>query len=162
MRNKAFMIGVSVILLAIATAQPLVVSAGDHVYKSYANARFSYSISYPADLLIPQGEAANGDGQTFRAQDGRAEMRVWGQNNVNGETLRAAFTRTVTEWGDGVNYKVIKGDWFVVSALVNGKIHYQKTMLRRGVFKTFLIEYDATHRATYDPVTTRVSKSFVG
>jgi len=55
MRNKASLTGVPVILLAIATAQPLVVSAGDHVYKSYANARFSYSISYPADLLIPQG-----------------------------------------------------------------------------------------------------------
>jgi len=162
MRNRALITAVSVILLAIATAQPLVLSAGDNVYKSYANARFSYSISYPADLLIPQGEADNGDGQTFRAQDGRAEMRVWGQNNVNGETLRAAFTRTVNEWGDGINYKVIKGDWFVVSALVNGKIHYQKTLLRRGVFKTFLIEYYATHRATYDQVTTRVSKSFVG
>jgi hypothetical protein len=158
MTKKAFIVA----LLAIATAQSLVVSAGGSVYKTYANARFSYSISYPANLLIPLGEADNGDGQTFRAQDGRAEMRVWGQNNFNGETLRADFTRTVNEWGDGVNYKVIKGEWFVVSALVNGKVHYQKTMLRRGVFKTFLIEYDATHRATYDPVTTRVSKSFVG
>jgi hypothetical protein len=162
MRNKAFMTGVSVILLTIATVQALGVSAGDNVYKSYANARFNYSISYPANLLIPQGEAENGDGQTFRSQDGHAEMRVWGQNNVNSETLRASFTRTVNEWGKGVNYEVIKGDWFVVTARVNGKIHYQKTMLRRGVFKTFLIEYDATHRATYDSVTARISKSFVG
>ena len=156
------LITVASVLLTIATAQPSVVTAVDGVYKSYVNARFNYSISYPADLLIPQGEADNGDGQTFRSQDGHAEMRVWGQNNFNSETLRASFAKTVNEWGKGVDYKVIKGDWFVVTALVNGKIHYQKTMLRRGVFKTFLIEYDATHRATYDPVTARISKSFVG
>ena len=164
MRDKVFVVALTVSLLAIAAAQPVVLSAplGSNVYKTYANARFSYSISYPADLLIPQGEAENGDGQTFRAQGGRAEMRVWGQNNVNSETLRTSFTRTVNEWGRGVSYKVIKGDWFVVTALVNGKIHYQKTMLRRGVFKTLQIEYDATQRATYDPVAARISKSFVG
>ena len=163
-RKQALIIALGTSLLAIAAAQPAVLSAsrGSNVYKTYTNARFSYSISYPANLLIPQGEAENGDGQTFRAQDGRAEMRVWGQNNINSETLRASFNRTVTQWGDGVSYKVIKGDWFVVTALVNGKIHYQKTMLRRGVFKTFLIEYDATKRATYDPVASQVSKSFVG
>ncbi len=46
------------------------------VYKTYSNARFDYSISYPAGLLEAQGEADNGDGQTFRAKDGHAEMHV--------------------------------------------------------------------------------------
>src|SRR5437868_6035966 len=32
-------------------------------YQTYTNARFKYSISYPSNLLIPQGEAENGDGQ---------------------------------------------------------------------------------------------------
>jgi hypothetical protein len=164
MRKQTLIMALSTYLLAIAAAQPAVLSAspGSNVYKTYTNTRFSYSISYPANLLIPQGEAENGDGQTFRAQDGRAEMRVWGQNNVNSETLRTSFTRTVNEWGDGVSYKVIKGDWFVVTALVNKKVNYQKTMLRRGVFKTLQIEYDATQRATFDPVAARISKSFVG
>ena len=31
--------------------------------------RFGYLISYPSDLLIPQGEADNGDGQKFLAKD---------------------------------------------------------------------------------------------
>lgn len=131
-------------------------------YKTYTNARFAYSISYPANLLKPQGEAANGDGQAFRSADGRAEMRVWGQYNVNNDSLRAVYNQAVNEWGAGVSYKVMKPDWFVVTALVDGKIHYRKTMLRKDVLKTFEIEYDESQKATYDPVTARVAKSFVG
>ncbi|HYW73373.1 MAG TPA: hypothetical protein VE961_20290 [Pyrinomonadaceae bacterium] len=131
-------------------------------YKTYANARFSYSIAYPADLLAPQGEAENGDGQVFSAKDGSAEMRVYGRYNVNNEKLSGAYADLVREWGKGVNYKVMKGNWFAVSAVTNGKIKYQKTMLRGDVFKTFQIEYDATQRATYDAVTARVSQSFKG
>ncbi|HSQ24927.1 MAG TPA: hypothetical protein VLN44_10960 [Pyrinomonadaceae bacterium] len=148
--------------LTICTLVGFVSAAQTPTYKTYTNARFAYSISYPANLLDPQGEAVNGDGQAFLARDGRAEMRVWGQNNVNNESLRAVFNQTVNEWGDGVSYKVIRQDWFVVSALVNGKIHYRKTMLRRGVFKTFEIEYDESQRATYDSITARIAKSFVG
>jgi hypothetical protein len=50
----------------------------------------------------------------------------------------------------------------VVSALVNGKIRYRKTMLRKDVLKTFEIEYDESQKATYDPVAARIAKSFVG
>ena len=94
--------------------------------------------------------------------DGSAEMRAYGRYNVNNETLRGVFADVLREWDDGVTYKVIRPDWFVVTALVNGKIHYQKTMLRRDVFKTFQIEYDASRRATYDAVTARIAKSFIG
>src|SRR5262245_33668081 len=99
-------------------------------YKTYHNARFDYSISYPGDLLEPQGEADNGDGQTFRAKDGRAEMRVWGQYNVNNQSLKTAYEKTLSEWGDGVSYKVMQQNWFVVSALVKGRIHYRRVILK--------------------------------
>ena len=31
-------------------------------FSTYTNSRFNYSIEYPANLLIPRGEAPNGDG----------------------------------------------------------------------------------------------------
>lgn len=155
MIRRSFSIAVTVFTLVG------IISAQTPTYKTYTNARFDYSISYPS-LLQPQGEAANADGQAFRASDGRAEMRVWGQHNVNNESLRTVYNQVVSEWGAGVSYKVIKQDWFVVSALVDGKIHYRKTMLRKGVLKTFEIEYDESQKATYDPVTARVAKSFMG
>ena len=155
MIRRSFSIAVTVFTLVG------IISAQTPTYKTYTNARFDYSISYPS-LLQPQGEAANADGQAFRASDGRAEMRVWGQHNVNNESLRAAYNKTISEWGSGVSYKVLRADWFAISALVKGRIHYRKTILRRGVFKTFEIEYDESQKSIYDPVTARVVKSFVG
>lgn len=156
MIRRSFFITVIVCLLVG------IVSAQTPTYKTYTNARFGYSISYPANLLKPQGEAENGDGQAFHAGDGRAEMRVWGGYNVNNESLAAAYDKAVSELVAGVSYKVMRADWFAISALVNGKIHYRKTMLRRDVFKTFEIEYDESQKTTYDPITARISKSFVG
>jgi len=131
-------------------------------YKTYTNARFKYSIGYPADLLIPQGEAENGDGQIFKEKDrSSVEMRVYGGYSVSNETLRSRYTELIRKWNN-VTYKVIRRDWFVVSAMVNGKIHYQKTILRGDVFKTFEIVYDAVRGSTYNNVTDRIAKSFKG
>jgi hypothetical protein len=131
-------------------------------YQVYTNARFKYSISYPADLLVPEGEAENGDGQVFKEKGGSSvEMRVYGGYNALNETLSNRYQKVIREWSN-VTYKVLRKDWFVVSGLVNGKIHYQKTMLRGETFKTFEIEYDAVRGSTYNEVTDRISKSFKG
>ena len=132
-------------------------------YKTYTNARFKYSIVYPADLLIPQGEAENGDGQIFKEKGtSSVEMRVYGGYNALNESLRGRYEELTRKWSNGVTYKVLRKDWFVVSALVNGKIHYQKTILRGDIFKTFEIEYDAVRGSTYNDVTDRIAKSFKG
>jgi hypothetical protein len=158
------------LLTTLATVAPasagrssrLPAAAAQVKYRTYANARFSYSITYPASLLIAQGEPENGDGQTFLAKDGAAEMRVWGQLNFDNRSLRDDFQNTIRKARGQVTYKVSRADWFVVSWISQGRIHYQKTMLHDGVFKTFLIEYDQGQRSTYDPITSRIVKSFAG
>ena len=148
--------------VAVAASQTVFANPQNH-YKTYANARFKYSISYPADLLIPQGEADNGDGQVFREKSSSSvEMRVYGGYNVSNETLRSRYAELTRKWNNGITYKVIRRDWFVVSAMVNGKIHYQKTILRGDIFKTFEIEYDAVRGSTYNDVTDRIARSFKG
>jgi hypothetical protein len=137
----------------------LVDAAQRVVYKTYTNARYGYSISYPSSLLAPQGEADNGDGQAFRSSDNRAEMRVYGSQDLGGG-LGEAYREA--QDGKEVTYKTMKGNWFVVSGRDGGKIFYRKTMLKGGVLKTFTIEYDEAQRDVYDAVTTRVARSFVG
>lgn len=129
------------------------------VYKTYTNARYGYSISYPSNLLIPQGEADNGDGQAFRSKDGAAEMLVYGSQNLGG-ALAEAYREA--QAGKNVSYKTIKGNWFVVSGRDGSKIFYRKTMLKGDVLKTFTIEYDESLRSTYDAITTRIARSFTG
>ena len=128
-------------------------------YRTYSNARYGYSIAYPVGLLIPQGESENGDGQKFISKDGGTTLTAFGSNRLNrslqDEFQSAQENRTVT-------YKVLKRDMFVVSGTENGKIFYQKTLLRGDVFKTFIIEYDERVRTTFDSITTRIARSFVG
>ena len=132
-------------------------------YKTYRNARFAYSINYPSSLLVPQGESTNGDGQKFASKDRRAELIVYGSNNALDQTLQQAFDEAKAPSGDRiVSYQTMKQDWFVVSGTEGGKIFYQKTYLRAGVFKTMRIEYDEQLKNTYDAVTTKVSLSFKG
>lgn len=128
-------------------------------YKTYSNARFGYTISYPSDLLTPQGEADNGDGQIFT--DDGVEMRVFGSNMLANGTLQKEYNALVKEKGASVTYKVFKPNFFVVSGKENGKIFYQKTMKGAGgAFFTFMIEYDETQRQIYDPVVVKMVKSF--
>lgn len=127
--------------------------------KTYSNARFNYSISYPTDLLAPEGEADNGDGQIFTG-DG-AEMRVFGSTMLLNETLLKEFNAVVKEQGANVTYKTYRKNFFVVSSLNNGTIYYQKTIARPdGTFITFMIEYDEAKRDVYDKAIAKMVKSF--
>jgi hypothetical protein len=144
------------IILSLTFTQTISAQTG---YKTYSNARFGYSISYPADLLKPQGESDNGDGQIFSGSG--AEMRVFGSNMLlNGSVLKE-FNAIVSEHGDGVAYKTYRKNFFVVSALNDGKIFYQKTIAKpNGSFITFMIEYDESKRGAYDKAVTKMVNSF--
>jgi hypothetical protein len=110
-------------------------------------------------LLTAQGEAANSDGQVFANDD--AEMRVFGSNMLLRETLLKEFNAVVAEHGAGVKYKTYRKNYFVVSALNDGRIFYQKTIARpNNSFVTFTIEYDEAKRGVYDKAVERMVKSF--
>jgi hypothetical protein len=137
-----------------------------HEYRTYHNGRFDYSISYPANLLIPQGESVNGDGQRFLSRDGRTELLVYGSYNSLDQSLREVFEqesgRSTEHPNRIVTYKVLRDDWFVVSGTENGRVFYQKTMLRDTTFKTFRIEYDQSQKRTFDSITAVIARSFKG
>lgn len=136
-------------------------------FKKYGNVRFGYEISYPETILLPQGEAENGDGQRFLSKEGDVEMLVWGSNNALDETLKSNFQKDTKEKtrehpDKRVTYKRLKGNSYVVSGYIGEKIFYQKTMYIRDVdaFFTFYISYPKTKKTNYDPVVSKISKSF--
>jgi hypothetical protein len=162
--HKSVLAAAVLVLLSIS-----VLTDGQRVeneYRTYHNIRFSYSISYPADILIPQGEAENGDGQKFLSRDGRTEMLVYGSHNSRNQTLRQVYeeetARTRTHPNRVVTYQVLRRNWFVVSGVAGDRVFYQKTFLQKGIFKTFRIGYDESESRVYNPVTARISGSFKG
>jgi len=78
------------------------------------------------------------------------------------EVLAQESERSAEHPNRVVTYKVLRRDWFVVSGTENGRIFYQKTMLRDSTFKTFRIEYDESQKQTFDPVTASIARSFKG
>lgn len=127
-------------------------------YETYCNSRFSYCIDYPT-TLIPQGEAFNGDGQKFTSKDKKATLTVWGINDALDSGIKGSFEEYRKD--KKITYKVLKNNWFIISGYTpKGNIFYQKTMLIDGVFKTFILEYDISEKATYDKVCQRLLNSF--
>lgn len=151
-----------VILAALILGIGISSIAAQHRYRTYKNTRFNYSITYPADILIPQGESANRDGQKFRSRDGRAEMLVYGSHNALNQTLRQLYSEEISHPHRTVTYKTLKGNWFVVSGIEDGKVFYKKSIFSRGVFKSFRIDYDESQKKLYDSLTARMARSFRG
>ncbi len=136
--------------------------ASRHVWKVYTNVRFQYSICYPGDLLVPQGEAENSDGQKFLAKDG-AKLLVFGQNNALNESLKDALEDTASRLAGAsgkVTYKVIKPGWFVVSGQNGPSTFYAKTVYAHDQFKSFELTYDGAESSVYKPVVARLVRCF--
>jgi hypothetical protein len=137
-------------------------AASDHIWKSYTNVRFQFTICYPEDLLVPQGEAPNSDGQKFQAKDG-GQLIVFGQNNALDESLsdKLHYTATRLKGASGkITYEVIKPNWFVVSGQSGQTIFYAKTFYSRNQFKSFELSYNQSTAAVYEPWIGRLSACF--
>jgi|GEM_PF-515469 len=133
-----------------------------HVWKVYTNVRFKYSICYPQDLLVPQGESDNTDGQKFLAKDG-AQLIVYGRNNALHDSLKDALEDTSSRLAGAsgkVTYKVIRPGWFVVSGENGQSVFYAKTMYSHEQFKSFDLTYDSGASSVYKPVVTRLAACF--
>ena len=159
-------------------------AAGRERYATYANARFGFSVEYPADLLVPESESDNGDGRVFVGKRPRdpwesaTSLRVWayGSHNVNGLSLRDSFETATQQTAPDltatrrVTYQRSGANWYVVSGLLalranprrQDHIFYTKTILRNGVFKTLHLRYHRREKARLDPIVTRISRSFRG
>lgn len=140
---------------------------GQAKYKVYGNARFGYSISYPANLLAPQGEAANGDGQAFLSSDKNTEMRVWGNFNALFRTVKEQYEEDIKTYGAAdVTYKALLKNGYVISGVKGDRIFYQKTLFSGrekdagAVFYTFTIEYKKSESGKFDSIVQQISKSF--
>ena len=144
---------------ASAAAPP---ASDDAVWATYANSRFAYSICYPKNLLEPQGESPNGDGQKFVAKDG-AQLLVYGSNNALGESINDVFNRTASRLAGPsgkVTYKAIKPAWFVLSGQTSNTIFYAKTLYAKDLILSFELTYDSAQSSTYNPVATKLGSCF--
>jgi hypothetical protein len=130
-----------------------------HIWKTYFNERFAYSVCYPSDLLTPGPEAADGDGRNF-VGDLKVELIVYG-SNWDG-TLTDSINLDLAHLSGTVTYKVIKTDWYVLSGQNMGYVFYTKTVHVNGQFKSVRLTYPEAQATTWNSITARISACFEG
>jgi hypothetical protein len=123
-------------------------------YQTYQNARFGFSIDYPANLK-PQPESGNGDGRRFVSADGQTVLTAYAGYNVLDDGLPDYRKMARKGWQEKhatitLDQKLATG--FVLSGQVKGAIFYEKTVLRAGTLTTFIWEYPATRKVEMDAV----------
>jgi len=122
-------------------------SPSDHPdWKLYTNTKYQYAICYPEDLLVPQGESDDGDGQTFLAKDG-AKLIVFGSAGIADIPVEQRLATAISDLAGTsgkVRYKVMKPNWFVVSGQTQHTVFYSKAIYTRDRFKQFALTYDAS------------------
>ncbi|MFN8291872.1 MAG: hypothetical protein U0U70_16560 [Chitinophagaceae bacterium] len=138
-------------------------------YETYCNSRYGYCIDYPATLLYPQGEAPSGDGQEFKSKNADVQLLVYRDLRDN-FTMDEPYTIQTAYEEDArgsdpehpkkvIVYKKLGKDFFAVSGYNNGRIFYQRTILREEGLVTSYIEYPEADSAVYNKVSERIFSS---
>jgi hypothetical protein len=165
MKLRKVIWGLVVIILGL----PILCLGSDIHYKNYTNVRFAFAISYPEGILIPQGEADNGDGQKFISEDKTVEMLAYGSYYADSQeyTLKDMFDQETSENSADhpdkkVTYKKLAETWYVVSGTEGDKIFYTKVLYRKDKVQDihFFISYPKSRKHELDAITAEIAKSF--
>jgi hypothetical protein len=160
MRQCASVCGFLALTLGFLFAGPSPCAAAEaQAPGGYGNAKYGYFIAYP-ESFTPQGESDAGDGLVFLAPDGQSEMRVYAAYNVLNTPLRTRYEGSLDIVGKKPTYTLLRPDWYVVSGLSEGKIYYEKTLLRRDAYFTVSFTYDPATRELFDPLIGDILKSW--
>jgi hypothetical protein len=149
----------------LALGLPLSATAAPGPWNTYQNARFGYSVAYPADLLAPLPEAANGDGRHFQPRRGHADVAVWAGYDATGQSLGALADEAEQGCvGGHASYRVVRDakapPFMAVScARPGGAVFYTKALRCKDVTTEIEFTYPNTESATWDPVVARMSAS---
>jgi hypothetical protein len=143
-------------LSAVLAATPALAADG-----FYANARYGYTVSYPAELFVAQAESDSGDGAVFKGRGNRAEFRVWANYG--------AMNMTPKQFADEAEqdclkrpaaYRVAKANLVAVScATKGGQIMYEKMLIHDGLVVAILMTYPSSEHARWDKVAARIAGS---
>jgi hypothetical protein len=126
---------------------------------SYVNQRFGFRFTYPV-YLLPQGESANGDGQSFVAGDGSLIVSGWGTDKAD-RTLDSEMELSLQRRDLNTTYKTRAANFFVISGFIGEKILYERTTLRGDAFFGFSLLYDKDGRQQYDGLARLMTKWMV-
>lgn len=169
-------LNIALALFAAVSLTPMVGCTGktatDIAYKTYTNERLEYVVEYP-DLLLPQGESENGDGQHFLSQDGKTKMTVYGsfwmddQGDILGleqvyrqETSRLSGMIDKQELSDNRSFLITgKGNGYEAEAGSRYRLYMRQGEDER--IYTILLSYPEADKALFAAIGEHIDASLV-
>jgi hypothetical protein len=128
-------------------------------WQTYLNDRFGMRFDFPANVFAPQPAPENGDGRSFRSEDGTLQIVAF--HNIDDQTP-ASFKRQLLQ-GDGyegLTYSPSGETWFVLSGFRGDNIFYEKYLFNDDVVSVFGIEFPTAQKPFYAPMIERIEDSF--
>lgn len=117
---------------------------------TYHNARFGTRATFPAEAFTTRLPApTSGDGLGWSSDNG-AEIYIYARRNAGGETPDSIVRGREAQ--DEVTYRRSGRSWAVVSGYHDGKIFYERYILRGGLVHSVAIRYPEAVRKEYDPL----------
>ncbi|RTQ50598.1 hypothetical protein EJV47_08140 [Hymenobacter gummosus] len=150
-------------LLASVALAALAFQTAPLKYQTYHNARFGYSIPYPAALVKPFPESRNGDGRRFVSADAATTLTAYAHYNALDYTVAQQLQMSRKSWqrrGATITLAQTLPGSYVLSGTYESAIFYEKGALQNGTFSTFIWQYPAAQKQRMDAVVTYTARAF--
>jgi hypothetical protein len=141
---------------------PAVASAQELDWAVYADNIFGCSLDYPRTLFSPDAEES-GEPQRFSSTEEEVYFRVMGAKNTAGWTPSEIRRRYLqTEMPGDITYERTKAAFLVLSGYRDSSIFYTKVAVSedRSIACILDISYPRSQKRRFDPIVTRMSRSF--
>lgn len=140
------------------------------VYQTYCNSRYGYCLDFTASLLVPQPEAANGDGRIFNDPGGAEILRVFGRINTDPDigivTLKEQLRQDTldflsTHTGRSIRYRAQGRKFYVFSGQNKDTVFYYKTIsIAEGNLAFLMFTYREKDKNRFDDMVSHIAASF--
>ncbi|WP_251424310.1 DUF805 domain-containing protein [Veillonella agrestimuris] len=129
--------------------------------KLYRNNRFGFSIKYPGNLRHTNS-STDGSGREFFVDDESIVIRVYGLNNITGETVQSIYRESrerASEHGE-FGFRTIRDNWYVVTYSAGDYIYYHKSFVGSKSINSLDIRIWASKKDDYTGIIDQLEANF--
>ena len=127
-------------------------------FKTYSNARFGFSLSYP-DIYTKKTESDNGDGISMESSDKLHTLKIWGGYNVNNSSgvdlmnmAKKRVSHIIHEYADDHVYKLEYGGGDDTPIIFN-----EVSCVTGDQLFGFIISYPEKEKGGYADIVTKMT-----
>jgi len=135
---------------------PALAFAGDAEWRRYVIPSTGTSVDMPVSIFTSDaGPPEGGTGRRFFTEDRRADLTVQSVANPGNDSPATFLAKMHPP--DGIIYKRIAPDFFVVSSIRKDRIWYNRCNRDNGAMSCVMINYPVAEKRQWDGVVTRIS-----